>query len=336
MSETAPLPSTTGRGEADPTPRDAVVFIDVENLFKPFRQEIDFAESGWHDSRRPVWNRSVAAARDAASRMLPLGARFEDWHRKGPDVADRLVRWFALAGFTVRENHGRTYGYIADNGVESAWKTFVNKHNWSHVLTQQGADRADRAIIRDVQLFAQEDLTWYFIGSQDQKLVLAESVAALRRHPDKRIAAILFEWSPRLREAFRTKESLRGVSMRLNFWKMYQAVLEAEKAAPAPQRRRRPTAGKKSNAADSIKRALVRAQQWAGLPDAEAEAAVRALIRTSGQVSALRTTARRQLDAIATLPDPDQRTRLADLVGRQFQERLDELIDRDSGPWGSA
>ena len=348
MTETAPVQSPNTQVEVDLKPGNAAVFIDVENLFKPFRKEIDFAKSGWKPSQKESWNRSVEASRDAAARMLPPGKRFEDWHMEGPLVAKRLVQWFEVAGFRVEENHGRTYGYLEDHGVRAAWQTFVNKHNWNHILTQQGEDRADRAILNDVQLFAKQDLDWYFVGSQDQKLVLAESATALRPYPRKRLAAILFEWSPSIRDAFRTKESLRGITMRLNYWKMFNAVVQAEKAGKTPKRpgpnsdAQKPNITKNTRLTSGVqkarergKRELQRVSQWAILPDAEAAAAVRHLLRTSGPEAALRTAASRHLVATTKLPDEAQRKRLADLVGVLFQERLDELITPQPGTEGA-
>ncbi|MEQ7845780.1 hypothetical protein [Nocardioides kribbensis] len=316
MTETAA--AEAARVEADLKPGNAAVFIDVENLFKPFRKELDFAKSGWRDTSRnkEAWDKSVRASRRAARQMLPPWAKYEVWHERGHVVARRLVQWFEIAGFTVAENHGRTYGFFDDHGVQTAWQEFVNKHNWNHTLTQRGDDRADRAIISDVRLFAQSELDWFFVGSQDERLVLAESAKALAPYPRKRLAAILFSWSPEIRDAFRSKTHLQGVSARLSFWKMYDAVLRAEKrAASASAGKKR---GSKSSAqarAVTERRRAERVQEWADLPEAEVEAAITAFL--TGLASDHRGgAAQNMLQVIAKLTDDPTKRRLADAVGR--------------------
>ncbi|MFT4126854.1 MAG: hypothetical protein QM662_11560 [Gordonia sp. (in: high G+C Gram-positive bacteria)] len=338
MSEHTPVSATR-------RPGPAAVFLDVENLFKPFWRDRD-RKSANTEKRHLTAHR---AARRAARIMVP-DRDFQEVRTLGPDVAKRLVQWFEHNGFTVAENHGRTYGQFYDDGVNAVWNTFVDTMNWNHTLTKKGDDRADRALVTDVRqlLAGQPSVEWVFVGSSDFRSVLPESAQALTGRPEIHGAAILAARTDATDKHFdpvtRRSAVLRRFGTRLYLWAMYTEVLHIEKNRQAdPPRRPRdspaPTATGQAGDVDPAHAERIRAQQqqkhrdrvelvrtWSACAtDHEVAEAISGRIGKIGSIEPLNTATTRFLTAAEEIADPTQRERLRRLIVIAQQRRQDQL-----------
>lgn len=318
-------------------PGPAAVFLDVENLFKPFRRGIEF-DPGRHSPRRKrQFNIGVEKARAAAQTMAP-DEEYEKVYDLGPQVAIRLVEWFRHKKFLIAENHGRTYGQFYDEGVTSVWKTFVEKANWNHTLTRKGDDRADRALLTDLLMFTETnpDLDWIFVGSSDLRLILRNSGKALRERPDMYLAAILLGRTETTDAAFRNQHDgdFSRFNTRLYIWKMYQEVLAIEKswhAKPSDRTVRneamRARARHEQRIHDERKAEVL---DWASLNDDGLLAAIREALGSTARATTLSHLSGRYLDAADEVSEETARRRVLDAIGRAYQERLEVLTPEEA------
>lgn len=326
-------------------PGRTAVFLDVENLFRPFREHIRFEDTEAGDEHRKGFESAVEKSRRAAETMI--GGRpetFEDVHGKGAEVAARLVTWFAIHGFTVAENHGRTYGNIGDRGVRAAWPTFVNEMDWNHVATRKGPDRADRSLLNDVKLFAGTGLDWVFVGSSDLQTVQSGTAEVFGDHPDVRLAAILLGPGDSVKR-MREEPAFQRFDMRLYLWGLYNEVLHIERHAPGRLPRHaeaevsaatsvagRKRAFRKKNRHNANQRRqqqhdhrVQKVTAWSALPDTELTEAIRHMFATVSDLATVRTVGDRYSTAACELVEPHVRKRMLDLIGSALHQRITEL-----------
>lgn len=140
-------------GGARPT---AAVFLDSENLFKPF----SLTRRGNTDQKR-------------AARHLWGGTPPEDNHLLGPVFLATIVHWTG-ARWNVPPGNGRSYGKSDDHGVQSVREPLIDRHRWIHIDVPDGDDVADDVIRLDVQAFAQlQQVDALVVGASDFRTVSA-------------------------------------------------------------------------------------------------------------------------------------------------------------------
>lgn len=170
-------------GEVTARPEGAIL-IDTENVFKPFLP----------DEPKPFKADSKYAvdARKLNRRDVPL----EEMWREGPAYFEALLSWLEHRFELLAR---RSYGKHRDPGVMALYKAIMQAESWTHTDVPKGKDKADDAMIEDLELFASNPrYKALVVASSDAESVLAklDAIAAEGWHRCVAIMgpAILGRW----------------------------------------------------------------------------------------------------------------------------------------------
>jgi hypothetical protein len=139
---------------------EGAVLIDTENVFKPF---LPAAPKSFDPEAKYAVDAKKLNRRD-----LPL----EEMWREGPAYFDALVCWLNRRFELVAR---RSYGKHRDLGVMAVYKAIMQAQSWTHTDVPKGKDKADDAIIEDLDLFAfNPRYKALIVASSDAESVLAK------------------------------------------------------------------------------------------------------------------------------------------------------------------
>lgn len=281
----------------------AIVLLDSENLFRPFRPRLP--------QKADRTDRRVEAA------IVFFGDRpYEEVYDLGPEVVARFALWLKRQ-FDVRS--GRSYGKVWDPGVQAV-RAAVLAQDWVHVDVADGKDKADDAIIFDLQEFSLSPRTDAFVvGTSDRKvlqeLILSAAVGA------KTTVAVLGT-STIGPHHFAPGGDFEHVHVAVKLSEIYAAEVELErKRKSAADRRRRRRA--RQRAARAAAAAPASSEEPATESEWTAETLVAAVAeaRDAGELREIAVSAER---AIARSGSPDA-LELFRVLGQAAEERRSAL-----------
>lgn len=285
------------------------LLIDSENVFKPFLPE----------EPKP-FNPDAKYAVDAR-KLNRHDVPLEEIWREGPAYLEALVGWLERR-FELLSR--RSYGKHHDPGVKALYRAIMRAQSWTHTDVPPGKDKADEAIIEDLDLFALNPrYTALVVASSDAGSVLAklDAIAAEGWHRCVAITgpATLGRWRfqeggglEHLRERY-TLAQIFAEESRLRTESKLTEALPTTEVAPAAR-----TARKKHKARTAAQKRALYAQiadDLHRMSDDDARSELGRRFNKAADSIAIASIQASLTNAVKELPDDDRRRELLDAIG---------------------